>query len=425
MKSLWMLCLAVALFVTPRLANAAGERAPGTAELGTPDRVSVLTMGPGDHPFARFGHNALLLEWQGERLGLVYNFGTFAFDGLQGVQDFMAGRFRYWLSISSLPRTLRVYASYDRSVVAQDLNLTEAQRAEIAEALEVNALPQNRYYDYDYYYDNCSTRVRDVVDRVLRGQLQSALRGAGRYSFRGHTERLTADAFWLYLGLDLALGPLTDRPTTRWNELFIPGELRSALASASVERGGQRVPVVARERVLVTSTRAPERAAPPQRVLGFALAGVLLGAAFAALGQLGATNRPARVAFAVSTALVGLVLGLLGTVFVVFWAFTKHWSAFQNYNILVCTPWSLVLVGTAVGVIRGRAKSLRLHHRLIQLSTLSAAAAVLLALIPDFGQDNTRVAALLGPLWLGMYLGALRLVKNSVRGEVAKALEPA
>src|SRR5215211_1696915 len=74
-----------------------------------PSRVSVLTMGPGDHPFTRFGHNALLLEWAESGESAVYNYGTFAFDGMQGVQDFMAGRFRYWLSVSSLEHTLRAY----------------------------------------------------------------------------------------------------------------------------------------------------------------------------------------------------------------------------------------------------------------------------------------------------------------------------
>src|SRR4051812_3278286 len=68
-------------------------------------RVSVLTMGPGDHPFTRFGHNAILLEWADGR-NAVYNFGTFEFDGVKGAEDFMAGRFRYWLSVGSLEATL-------------------------------------------------------------------------------------------------------------------------------------------------------------------------------------------------------------------------------------------------------------------------------------------------------------------------------
>jgi hypothetical protein len=94
---------------------------PTASALEPPSRVSVLTMGPGEHPFTRFGHNAILLEWDapGQRPNAVYNYGTFEFDGLKGVSDFLAGRFRYWLSVSTLERTQRVYAKEGRSLVAQ------------------------------------------------------------------------------------------------------------------------------------------------------------------------------------------------------------------------------------------------------------------------------------------------------------------
>lgn len=388
-----------------------------------PDRIAVLTMGPGDHPFARFGHNAILVEWRRERLSLVYNYGTFSFDGLEGVRDFMAGRFRYWLSVSTLSRTVRAYAAHNRSVVAQDLALSVEERGTLARALETNALPENAAYDYDYYYDNCSTRVRDAVDRLLGGELKRQIRDPGRLTFREHTLRLTADGFWVYLGLDLALGPLTDEPITHWNETFIPEELQKALRG--VKRNGE--PLVREERVLATADRPPERNDPPNRVPGFAVAGVLIGAALAALGRAGRNNRGARAAFGLSTFVLGLALGLLGTVFFVFWAFTKHWSAYRNFNLLVFTPWALVLVGTAVGTVRGRLRSMRLAHRVILASTITSLLALLCAVIPNFGQDNTRIAALFVPVWLGLYAGSAWLTGEPLvprRGAGAPSLHP-
>lgn len=374
-----------------------------------PDRISLLTMGPGDHPFARFGHNALLLEWRRGRRALVYNYGTFAFDGLQGVADFMAGRFRYWLSVSTLERTLGVYAAFNRSVVVQELALTRDERRTLASALEENALPENREYDYDYYRDNCSTRVRDAIDRVIGGAIRRQTQGAGRLTFREHTLRLTADGFWVYFGLDLALGPLTDRPTTRWDETFIPDELRGSLGRVTITRQGRTEPLVRSEATLVSADRPPERLRPPNRVPGFALAGLLIGAVFAALGRAGPNHRLARWGFSISTALLGLVLGLLGCVFLYFWGFTKHWSAFQNVNVLVSTPWSLALVTTAAGVIRRRPASVLRSHRLIIASCISAILALLIAMLPNFGQDNTRVAALFTPIWVGVYFGSAKL----------------
>lgn len=377
-------------------------------------------MSPGDQAFARFGHNAILLEWPNIGMTRVYNFGTFAFHGMDGVKDFMAGRFRYWLSASTLDRTLYFYGKQNRSIIAQELELDARERAELWEALELNALPENRFYDYDYYRDNCSTRVRDAIDRVLRGELTRKVQGPGRFSFREHTERLTADAGWLYVGLDLALGPLTDRPTSRWEELFIPAELHDALAKATRDLNGVQRPVVRAEREILSAQRGPIRAEPPSRVLQFGAVGVLLGAGLFALGRLARGSRVARVAFGAVSGSLGLILGLLGSVFVVFWAFTKHWSAYRNENILVCPPFALVLAATGIGLALGRKRGTELSFTTLRAAALCAALAVVLALIPGFGQDNTRIAALLAPLWFGLYAGVAALSQRPLWPRRAK-----
>jgi len=371
-------------------------------------------MGPGSDAFARFGHNALLVELEGNARDPVYNFGTFAFDGLNGVKDFMAGRFRYWLSVSSLGRTARFYNSRNRTLVAQELNLTPEERVRLYQALEENAIPENSFYDYDYYRDNCSTRVRDAVDKVLGGELTRGIHGPGRLSFRGHTNRLVGEDLWLSLGLDIALGPLTDKPTTRWEETFIPSELHDALASATRIQDGKRVPVVRAERTLLTADREAIQADPPQRIPAFLAVGTLLGGVFFLLGRAAKKVAAARIAFGALSAVLGLVLGLLGTVFVVFWAFTKHWSAYRNENILVCPPFALVFVALGIAVALNRPGSIQKAHRWFTYCAVSAVLAVLLALIPHFGQDNTRIAALLAPIWLGLFAGSTVLSGRSL-----------
>lgn len=384
-----------------------------SAQLGPPERVSVLTMGPGDHPFARFGHNAILLEWPRQHQALVYNFGTFAFDGVRGIQDFMAGRFRYWLSVSTLSRTMRFYSRQERSLTAQELALSAQEKRELADALELNALPEHRYYDYDYFYDNCSTRVRDAIDRVIGGAIARELKTQpGRLSFREHALRLTADAGWLYFGLDLALGPLTDKRTTRWEELFVPGELHDALAHVTRDVNGNKVPLVAADRALLHDNRPAVRSEPPSRVPFFGAIGLALGAVMAALARAGQRNQNARFAFGTLLALFGFVLGLLGTIFCVFWAFTKHWSAYRNENILVCAPWSLALLVLGFGVALGRPRAIGATYRVLAWSAAASLIALLLALIPRFGQDNTRIAALFAPLWLGAYFGTAQLARR-------------
>lgn len=384
---------------------------PGVARAAyaPPAKVSVLTMGPGDHPFTRFGHNAILLEWNGNgpAPNQVYNFGTFAFDGLQGAQDFMAGRFRYWLSVTTLEVTKRAYAAERRSLSAQELELTSEERATLFERLRVNARLENRYYDYDYYRDNCSTRVRDALDQLLGGQLAREVGGPGRLSFRQHTLRLVEDTPWLYFGLDVALGTPTDRPTTRWEELFLPQELHDVLAHATRELDGRTVPLVRAESRLVHASRVAQPRRPPERSGAYAGWGGALGLLLSALGAAGARFRPARVAFGSVTALLGAALGLLGSALTLF-ALSKHWAAHDNPSLLACPPWSLALLVLGASVAFKRRGSSRALIVVLAASLATSLLLLELALAGVLGdaREALRGAFLFTPLWLGWLVGA-------------------
>lgn len=388
--------LALLLLVAPR----------GAAATEPPSRVSVLTMGPGDHPFTRFGHNALLLEWTESGESAVYNYGTFAFDGMRGVQDFMAGRFRYWLSVSSLEHTLRAYGAAGRSLTAQELELTAAERAKLGSVLAENALPEHRHYDYDYYLDNCSTRVRDVLDRLLDGELRREAGGDGRLTFRQHTLRLVGEAPHLYFGLDTALGTLTDRPISRWEELFLPQELHDELSGATRLLGTRRVRLVRAERELLRAERTALPSLPPDRRVAFAACGVTLGLLLAGLGIGGARTRRLRVAFGGVTALLGLAIGLLGCALLLF-SVSKHWAAHQNRSLLACAPWALGLVVLGLRVALGKAAAWPALRFLLTASLVSSSCLLLLALAPPF-RESLRAAFLFLPLWAGWLYGAQR-----------------
>jgi hypothetical protein len=391
--------------VAAAVLSALGVARPAVAA-PPPARVSVLTMGPGEHPFTRFGHNAILLEWEGpegER-DAVYNYGTFQFDGLKGVHDFMAGRFRYWLSRSTLQRTMRAYAADQRSLVAQELALTADERARLAAALEQNALPEHRYYDYDYYADNCSTRVRNVLDHLLEGRLQQSTRGPGRLTFRQHTLRLVGQSTYLYAGLNLALGAPTDAPITRWQELFLPQELHDALAVTERQLDGRPVPLVQNERWLLKSSRPLPPAEPPERRPSFGLAGVTLGASLFGLGQAAITRRKLQTAFGGFVALLGLLAGSLGLVFAGFWLFSKHWAAYRNFSLLLCPPWALALV--ALGTLVGLGRSRWVGPLRSWLGVLVASALVALILALGGGRSEAQpLVLLILPIWLGLLLG--------------------
>src|SRR5687767_8963474 len=141
--------------------------------------VWLLTMGSGDAVWERFGHNAL---WVQDRMGgtdYVYNYGVFDFNSPGYWGRFIRGNWLYELGVSDLSSTLYQYQMLNRTLRAQRLTLTPAQAAEVQRFLVWNARPENRVYRYDYYRDNCSTRVRDVLDRVLGGRLRAATAGVG------------------------------------------------------------------------------------------------------------------------------------------------------------------------------------------------------------------------------------------------------
>ena len=200
-----------------------------SAEPGSEYTVSVLTFGPGDHPFFKFGHNAILVHDERTRSDWVYNFGTFAFDSPALIPVFLKGKLRYWLSRQSLPGTIAAYRRENRTIDAQELDLPPALRKKIVDALVENLKPENRYYKYDYYRDNCSTRVRDVVDLAVGGKVKEVSGGPARMTWRSHTMRLVADDWPVYLGLQVAMGDLIDKPIDVWREMFLPARLLETL----------------------------------------------------------------------------------------------------------------------------------------------------------------------------------------------------
>jgi hypothetical protein len=376
------------------------------SEPGSELTVSLLTFGPGEHPFFKFGHNAIWVHDAVQRVDWVYNFGTFGFDTPWLILDFLKGRLRYWLSVGGIRETLAVYRFENRTVLAQELRMTPAQRLALARALEVNALDENKYYRYDYYRDNCSTRVRDVIDRAIGGQLQAASRAPASMTWRQHTLRLTADSLWVYFGLDAAMGHLIDTPVTRWEEMFLPQEVADQLRRTTVlGPSGEQQPLVVRERLLVDSTRPPPRETPPDWKVPFALVGLALGGAVALLGAVAARSRAAGIAASLLVGSYGLFFGLLGAIFTLLWAFTDHEVTYRNENVLLFAPFALLLVPAAVRLARRRPGATRLAARVLSAAAALAALEAVAKLVPAFGQENGVMIALLMPTWLGSLAG--------------------
>lgn len=417
---------ALALLVP--LALTALSPAVARAEPGDELTVSVLTFGPGDHPFFKFGHNAILVHDERRRIDRVYNYGTFAFESWTLIPNFLKGKLKYWLSEQSLRGTLALYKRENRTVDEQVLDLSPEQRAEIAQALaKQEADPVLRYYKYDYYEDNCSTRVRDAVDVVTRGRVRAASTAPASMTWRDHTRRLTADDYAVGFGLDLAMGDFIDKKNTVWEEMFLPQKLQETLRKATIERAdGTVVPLVKVERRLLAAPgRADPLTAPPSRVAPMLAIGAVIGGTLAALGKSARSSKGARAALGALSGLLGLVAGVLGSIFVMFWVATDHRVAYANENLFVCAPLALWLVGLGAKVARGRPGS---DERFAKVTAALGALAVLgvvAKVLPFCDQSNARALALLVPVWLGMAGGAALLLGRSPLAPPPKPVDDA
>ncbi|HEY3594073.1 MAG TPA: DUF4105 domain-containing protein, partial [Polyangiaceae bacterium] len=288
---------------------------PARAETAQPPSITLLTMGPGDQAFSKFGHIAIWVRDPESQREEVFNYGTFRFDSPWLILDFLKGNLRYWLSVDTPAHTLAVYRRERRTVLAQELALGPEESRALLAFLRNNALPENRYYRYDYYYDNCSTRIRDVLDRASHGAIRAAGQAMvgrsviadapGRLTFRGHTARLVAENFPLYAALDIVMGPLIDQPITQWEETFLPAELARLARKAEVPTLSGPVPLVTREYEVVTSDRPLPRDTPPRWAWRFGAVGAAAAAIMATLAAI--RSRATRALFAVFAAVSGLV----------------------------------------------------------------------------------------------------------------------
>ncbi len=370
-------------------------------------RVSILTFGPGSLVFERFGHNALRIVDPATGSDLAYNWGMFSFDQPNFLGRFLSGDTQYWVEAFPSQPLIDFYIGQDREAVEQVLDLTDAEKAELKAFVEANVLEQNRYYRYQYFLDNCSTRVRDALDRVMGGALQRRFAAIGTtWTYRDESIRLTGPTYYSQLGIELALGPSADRPLTAWEAMFVPMRLRDYLRDVTVPApGGGTRPLVAEETLLHTPVARP---AEPTERRGLTLGalGPVLGAWMLMLIPTTAeARRKRRVPAAVMTAAFYGVTGVLGVALLGMWLFSAHTFWYGNFTLLLCSPLALVaaVVGTRA-VWRGE----RSRAATLVVGTIGGMAVLAALLAPFVSQRLAGPLLVLLPAHLGLALAIWR-----------------
>lgn len=317
--------------------------AQGQESDGSMPQAWLLTYGPGEVYWQRFGHNAIWIRDPALGLDHTFNFGFFDFAQPGFLGNFLQGRLNYFAAARPAEVELAEYIDEDRSVRAQRLDLTPAQLEALTQHLLTEISAAHREYLYDYYRHNCSTRVRDAIDLALDGALHERFSSQrAPMNYRDHTRRLTGMDFWLYLGLETGLGSPVDAPANRWQEGFIPGVLARAVEETVNPMTGR--PLVVEDVMLYESSLEPPPTSPrtlwPRYLV---LPILLLGAAFGAtLLFSGVTRKGLAVSWLVFAGLAGAILAYL-------WWATDHWASARNLNLLLLNPlWLLIALVPAL-----------------------------------------------------------------------------
>jgi Domain of unknown function (DUF4105) len=382
------------------------------AQTRAPDSLQVflMTFGQGQAVWEKFGHNAIWFYAPADSVDVAYNWGTFDFDQPHFLKRFLIGDTRYW--VVGYPGTwlLDYYRNADRSIVLQQLRLTDAQARRAYAYAQWNARDENKYYRYDYYRDNCSTRVRDLIDYALGGQLRPAMQDTTRVTYRSETLRLVDDMKFTQLGIDAALGEPADRRLTVWQDAFVPMRLRDALRAVRVRgpSGSAPVPLVGRDLTMNETRTFHERSNAPSLALPYLLAGLLFGAELGALAWTGwgrgeRRSRAAQRGFLVEAGIWSFVAGLGGVVLLLAWLLTKHVFWYRNENLLLLNPLSLWLC-MLIPWSAARPRYRRAAAITAVIVALLAALALVIKIIPG-SQQNAPLALLIVPLHFAVAFG--------------------
>ena len=301
------------------------------AQQGCPIRISLLTCTPGQELYSIFGHSAIRVVDSAANTDLVFNYGTFDFYDPDFYKKFIKGKLLYFVSVDSLQNFLLEYQYDKRGVIEQVLNLSCKEKQAMMSALFENAKEENKYYHYDFNYDNCTTRLRDILEKATGKELKTKnilphVKTTFRHLIHDYLNR--GGQQWSKLGIDILLGSPLDKKITNREAMFLPDYLMMAFDSSSINHES----LVAQKNILLISQE--EKKANPlfTPLLVFSILFLLI----ATVSIFAATSF--RVFLKIFDFIFFFTLGLLGILLLFMWFGTNHAMCKNNFNLLWALP---------------------------------------------------------------------------------------
>ncbi|OFY66723.1 MAG: hypothetical protein A2V64_11440 [Bacteroidetes bacterium RBG_13_43_22] len=306
------------------------------SQLSPGPEVYLLTCAPGTATYSIYGHSALRIVIPEKNSDLVYNWGVFDFATPNFVWKFAKGRLEYMLGVYSFDRFLQEYFFEQRSVYQQKINLEPDEIQTLIALINENLKPENVKYRYDFFYDDCSTRIRDLLEKSLGEKLiypPEIVKDIP--TFREKVNQYQQPYPWLLFGVDLLLGSPADKKADLRDRMFLPIDLQEGLSDAVVNRNGKMIPLLQNPDFLIEFDPPFVKKSfitSPMFVLSLILILMIL---------LSATIR-AKTANKVIDLLVFSVFTLLAILLLFFNFFTDHQQTKWNLNMIWLSPFIIL-----------------------------------------------------------------------------------
>lgn len=290
-------------------------------------RVSLLTCTPGDELYSTFGHSAIRIVDSSSVSDIVYNYGTFNFDDDGFYIKFARGKLLYYVSAEYFRDFRYQYEATNRGITEQVLDLSPAEKIKVQEFLNNNLKEENKYYKYDFFFDNCTTRLRDIIKKNHDSSftVKPVMKPGTTFRNAIHQYLNKNEKEWSKLSIDLLLGKPCDGVMTAEQMQFLPDNLMISLDSASHH-------IISSHQALYPVNTANTKGSlfTPLNVF------ILLLVLITALGFV--KNKFAKGFLQGFDGLFFFVTGLLGIILILMWTATDHSMTKQNFNLLWAWP---------------------------------------------------------------------------------------
>lgn len=301
-------------------------------------RISLLTCGTGDQVYETFGHTAIRIvdsNISGALGDVVYNYGMFNGYDDNFEMKFMRGKLLYYVATNLFPDFMSEYLNYGRSVEEQVLLIPSDKKDEINNYLRINALPENRNYKYDFFFDNCATRLRDIFPSALGKDFVygNILPTNKKYTFRDIINEYFYRKHWERIGVNILLGSKIDQVMSNTDIMFLPDYLRDGIDKATLN--GKKI-ATPPQLLLDGSPHVPAGTNVP----------LLLTSLLFVMGIIGISVPKLRVVGRIANFLTLFTTGLLGIIILVMWFATDHQGCSNNFNLLWALPLNILVAFT-------------------------------------------------------------------------------